>query len=150
MSLPKNPYAVVTGAASGFGRALALDLAERGADLLLADLNVAGAEETASLAKSKGARGARAMRCDVSKLDDVQALSDACADANVDLVVNNAGVSSAGRIGESPIEDWRWTIEVDLWGVIYGCHVFAPRMKKQRSGHVLNVASAARTRGSRR
>jgi NAD(P)-dependent dehydrogenase (short-subunit alcohol dehydrogenase family) len=143
MSLPKKPFAVVTGAASGFGRALALELAGRGGELLLADVNVAGAEETASLAKSRGARDARAMRCDVSKVEDVQALSDACADAHVDLVVNNAGVSSGGRIGESPLEDWRWTIDVDLWGVIYGCHVFAPRLKKQKSGHVLNVASAA-------
>jgi NAD(P)-dependent dehydrogenase (short-subunit alcohol dehydrogenase family) len=143
MSLPKNPYAVVTGAAGGFGRALALSLAERGAELLLCDVNLSGVEETVALVKAKGARDARAMRCDVTKLEEVQALSDACADARVDLVVNNAGVSSAGRIGESPLEDWRWTIEVDLWGVIHGCHVFAPRLKKQRSGHVLNVASAA-------
>ena len=64
-------------------------------------------------------------------------------DGGVDLVVNNAGVSSGGAVGESPIEDWRWTIEVDLFGVIYGCHVFVPILRKQGSGHILNVASAA-------
>jgi NAD(P)-dependent dehydrogenase (short-subunit alcohol dehydrogenase family) len=52
-------------------------------------------------------------------------------------------VSSAGKVGELPIEDWRWTLEVDLFGVIYGCHVFAPILRRQGHGHVLNVASAA-------
>jgi len=52
-------------------------------------------------------------------------------------------VSSGGRIGEAPIADWRWTIEVDLFGVIYGCHVFVPMLRRQGHGHVLNVASAA-------
>lgn len=95
------------------------------------------------MARVKGAEKATVVRCDVTKLEDVQALSDACADDTVDLIVNNAGVSSAGRIGESSLDDWRWTIDVDLWGVIHGCHVFVPRLKKQKSGHVLNVASAA-------
>lgn len=95
------------------------------------------------MARVKGATKTTVVRCDVTKLADVQALSEACADETVDLIVNNAGVSSAGRIGESSLDDWRWTIDVDLWGVIHGCHVFVPRLKKQKSGHVLNVASAA-------
>jgi len=142
MSLSRSPHAVITGAGSGFGRALALELAPRSARLVLADVNIDGAEETAKLARVKGAEKTTVIRCDVTKLSDVQALSDAAEDS-IDLIVNNAGVSSAGRIGESQLEDWRWTIDVDLWGVIHGCHVFVPRLKKQRSGHVLNVASAA-------
>ncbi len=143
MSLERSPLAVITGAGGGFGRALALELAPRGAHLILADVNVAGVEETATMARVKGAAKTTVVRCDVTKLADVEALLEACGDEHIDLVVNNAGVSSGGRIGESSLDDWRWTIDVDLWGVIHGCHVFVPRLKKQKSGHVMNVASAA-------
>jgi NAD(P)-dependent dehydrogenase (short-subunit alcohol dehydrogenase family) len=132
---------VITGAGSGFGRALALELAGRRAHLVLADINPDNAAETARLAIAAGASTADAVRCDVTKLEDVQAL--AARGEPVDLVVNNAGVASGGAIGESPMEDWRWTIEVDLFGVIYGCHVFVPVLRKQGRGHILNVASAA-------
>ena len=142
MALPRAPRVVITGAGSGFGRALALELSRRQADLLLADIDVAGADETARLSTDAGAGRVRTARCDVTKLEDVQALA-AMMDGGVDLVVNNAGVSSGGAVGESPIEDWRWTIEVDLFGVIHGCHAFVPRLRAQGHGHVLNVASAA-------
>ncbi len=141
MVLPPSPRAVITGAGSGFGRALALELAGRRAHLVLADINPDNAAETARLAIAAGASTADAVRCDVTKLEDVQAL--AARGEPVDLVVNNAGVASGGAIGESPMEDWRWTIEVDLFGVIYGCHVFVPVLRKQGRGHILNVASAA-------
>lgn len=142
MSLPEHPRCVITGAGGGFGRALAIELAGRGANLVLSDVDVAGTEETVRLALAAGAKSARAMRCDVTKLDDVKALAASC-ERPVNLVVNNAGVSSAGRIGDLPIEDWRWTLEVDLFGVINGCHVFVPFLRSQGHGHVLNVASAA-------
>jgi NAD(P)-dependent dehydrogenase (short-subunit alcohol dehydrogenase family) len=142
MSLPKSPRCVVTGSGGGFGRALALELATRQAHLVLSDVDVNGVEETVRLARSAGAGSARGMRCDVTKIDDVRALAASC-EGPVDLVVNNAGVSSAGLVGELPLDDWRWTIEVDLFGVINGCHVFVPLLKSQNHGHVLNVASAA-------
>lgn len=142
MPLPTSPRCVITGAASGFGRALALVLAERQARLVLADVDVAGCEETARLAREAGAREAKAVPCDVTRIEDVQSLSSAT-DGEIDLLINNAGVASAGRIGELPLEDWRWTLEVDLFGVIHGCHVFVPRLREQGHGHVLNVASAA-------
>ena len=92
---------------------------------------------------TKGAkRGAQTSHCDVSKLEEIEALAASC-QGPVDLVVNNAGVSSGGRIGESPMADWRWTIEIDLFGVIYGCHAFVPILRNQGHGHILNVASAA-------
>ena len=84
-------------------------------------------------------------RCDVSKIEQVEALG-AFADQHlggVDLIVNNAGVVAAGAVGALALRDWEWVMGVNLWGVIYGCHVFAPRLKKQRSGHILNIASAA-------
>jgi NAD(P)-dependent dehydrogenase (short-subunit alcohol dehydrogenase family) len=137
MPLPPSPRCVITGAGGGFGRALAIELAGRGAHLVLSDVDVKGVEETAALAGNGGARSVRAVRCDVTKIDDVKALAASCV-RPVDLVVNNAGY-----VGELPIEDWRWTIEVDLFGVINGCHVFVPIMRSQGHGHILNVASAA-------
>ncbi len=142
MGLRAHPTAVITGAASGFGRALALAIAARGGHLFLSDVNEKGLAETERLARAKGAREVRTMACDVTKISEVEALSAAW-DGPIDLVVNNAGVSSGGLVGELSMEDWRWTIEVDLFGVIHGCHVFVPRLKKQGFGHVLNVASAA-------
>jgi NAD(P)-dependent dehydrogenase (short-subunit alcohol dehydrogenase family) len=142
MGLPAAPRTVITGAGSGFGRALALELAGRGAHLTLGDVDERSVEETKAMATSRGAASARAMRCDVTKLEDVQALAAMCPDG-VDLVVNNAGVSSGGRVGELPMEDWRWTLDVDLFGVIHGCHVFVPMLRQRGKGHVLNVASAA-------
>jgi len=142
MGLRKGALSVITGAGSGFGRALALELAERGGRLVLSDIDPKAAEETARLALERGAIKAAALGCDVTKIGDVEKLAKACEGA-VDLVVNNAGVSSGGLVGELSLEDWRWTIEVDLFGVIHGCHVFVPQLKKQGFGHVLNVASAA-------
>jgi short-subunit dehydrogenase len=72
----------------------------------------------------------------------VEALAAAC-EGPVDLLVNNAGVSSGGFVGELSIEDWRWTLQVDLWGVIHGCHVFTPILRRQGHGHILNMAAAA-------
>jgi len=142
MSLPDSPCCVITGAGGGFGRALALELSRRKAHLVLSDVDAKGAEETARLATAAGAASTKALRCDVTKLDDWKRLA-AAVGRPVDLVVNNAGVSSAGSVGELPIEDWRWTLEVDLFGVINGCHTFAPILRSQGHGHVLNVASAA-------
>lgn len=139
---PKQQRAVITGAGSGLGRALAFELASRGAHLVLSDIDVSTCEETGRLSSARGAASVRAVPCDVTKLADVEALA-AAADGPVDLVVLNAGVASAGRVGELPLEDWRWTIDVDLWGVIHGCHVFVPLLRRQGRGHLLNVASAA-------
>ena len=85
------------------------------------------------------------MRCDVARVEEVEALAAAAERAlgGVDLVINNAGVAVGGLVGEVPLDDWRWIMGVNLWGVIYGCHVFVPRLRKQGRGHILNVASAA-------
>ena len=142
MGLPSPATSVITGAGSGFGRALALELARRGGRLVLGDVIPETALETAQLARAEGAAHVRAMSCDVTSLGDVEALAGAC-EGRVDLVVNNAGVSSAGNIGELPPDDWRWTLDVDLNGVFHGCHVFVPLLRRQGTGHILNVASAA-------
>lgn len=137
-------HAVITGAGSGLGRAIALRLARPGAKLLLADIDLEGAEETARLCEGRGAT-ARALVVDVADAAQVERLGVE-ADGwlgRIDLVVNNAGVAAAGTIGEIPLDDWRWIVGINLFGVIHGCHVFAPRLERQRRGHVVNVASAA-------
>lgn len=143
MSTSPFTRAVVTGAGSGLGRAFSIELAQRGARLVVSDIDLAAAEATrAALAT---ASGSRAVQCDVVELGQVEALAAAAFEhlGGVDLVINNAGVAAGGRIGEIPIEDWRWVVGVNLWGPIHGCHVFAPRLRRQGSGHILNVASAA-------
>jgi NAD(P)-dependent dehydrogenase (short-subunit alcohol dehydrogenase family) len=144
MPLPSRPRAVITGAASGLGRALALDLAARHARILVADVDTEGAEETVRLVVRAGGE-ASATRCDVSRSGDVAALVGEADHVlgGVDLLVNNAGVAVSGPMGDVPLADWDWVMGVNLWGVIYGCHAFVPRFREQRAGHILNVASAA-------
>ncbi len=139
MSLVDSPRAVVTGAGSGLGRAFCLELRKRGARIVCADIDGALAQKTAADVNGTD------VRCDVSRVEDVEALA-ATADkvlGGVDLVINNAGVAVAGLVGDVPLDDWRWIMGVNLGGVINGCHVFAPRLRKQGRGHILNVASAA-------
>jgi len=144
MPLPHAPRAVVTGAGSGLGRAFCLELAQRKARILAADIDLASAEETARLVRAAGGE-AVTRRCDVSVAEEVEALAAAVDEAygGADLVINNAGVGVGGPIGKVPLSDWRWILGVNLWGVVHGCHVFVPRFKERGSGHVLNVASAA-------
>jgi NAD(P)-dependent dehydrogenase (short-subunit alcohol dehydrogenase family) len=144
MSLPPQPRAVVTGAGSGLGRALCLELAKRRARLVVSDVNAATAEETARLVTDAGGE-ARVVPCDVTRAEQVEALAEAAFSAfgGVDLLVNNAGVASGGEVGKLSLEAWRFVLDVNLWGVIHGCHAFVPRLRRQGSGHVLNIASAA-------
>lgn len=144
MTLPSQPRAVVTGAASGLGRALCVELAKRQAQIVVSDVELQGADETAHLVAQHGGK-ALVRRCDVSKAEEIEELAQ-FADRELgatDLLVNNAGVAVAGSIGDVPLRDWEWIFGINLWGVIYGCHSFAPRFKQRRSGHILNVASAA-------
>ena len=134
--------AVITGAASGFGRALALALARRGWKILLADINRTGAQETLELVRQTGGEG-EVFECDVSKPEDVQCMADYCFSTwkHVDLLINNAGVVSAGFTGDISLEDWHWCVGINFWGMLYGCHSFIPPMKTQGGGHIINVAS---------
>ena len=145
MKIPPRPRIVVTGAGSGLGRALCVAVARRNARLIVSDRNVATANATASAAHAAGAADVRVVACDVSNAEEVEALAVATETAfgGVDLVANNAGIASGGRVGELPLADWHRVLSVDLHGVIYGCHAFVPRMRDQGSGHILNVAAAS-------
>jgi NAD(P)-dependent dehydrogenase (short-subunit alcohol dehydrogenase family) len=137
--------ALVTGAGSGIGRATALALAGRGANLVLCDLNEVGLGETAEAARRLG-RDVLARRVDVASADEMHAFADtvhAQVEA-VDLLMNNAGVGLGAGFLHTSLDDWRWIIGINLSGVIHGCHFFLPAMvRRRRGGHVVNVASAA-------
>ncbi len=143
MRIDATTRAVVTGAGSGLGRALARALAVRGATVVVSDLREEGARATAEAIRAAGG-SAHVVLCDVSRAADVELLAtQASRIGDVDLVVNNAGIGAAGEIGVASLDDWRRTIEVNLLGVVHGCHYFVPGMRARRRGHVLNVASAA-------
>lgn len=144
--MPHSPMdvAVVTGAGSGLGRALALELGRRGARVVISDVDAAGLEQTERQLHAV-ARAVAATTCDVRSAAEVDALA---AFANtqfgeVDLIANNAGIAVAGRIDEVEIDRWHQVIDVNLYGVIHGCKSFVPAMRKRRRGFVINVASAA-------
>jgi NAD(P)-dependent dehydrogenase (short-subunit alcohol dehydrogenase family) len=129
--------AVVTGAGSGLGRAMALAFAREGMQLALCDVDERGLAETVALVNGK----AMQMRVDVSKASDVQAFADRVEEPW--LVCNNAGVSPLGAVWENTVEDWQWILNVNLWGVIHGVRAFAPRLIELNSGHIVNTASVA-------
>jgi NAD(P)-dependent dehydrogenase (short-subunit alcohol dehydrogenase family) len=145
-----DALAVVTGAGSGIGAAFAVELGRRGGAVVCSDIDESAAQQTADAIIEAGAK-AVAVRCDVSKLDDVVALAEqaqAWFGAPPTLVINNAGVGAGGApIGEVSVDDWTWTLNVNLWGPIHGCHVFTPILREaDRSGAprgIINVASAA-------
>lgn len=136
--------AIITGAASGLGRAMSLAWASRGWKIGVADVDGEAAEETLQMVKRAGGDG-EVFLCNVRNLSEVQAMANHFFDSwgQVGVLANNAGVVDAGLVGDILIESWERIIETSLWGVIYGCHAFIPRMKKQRSGHILNIGSAA-------
>jgi len=133
--------ALVTGAGSGIGKATAIALAKEGARAVVVDVDERRLDATRS---ELGDGCAMAKRVDVSKKDEMRALADDVHTAHgaLDVLVNNAGVGHSGGVLDSTLEDWEWTIGVNLWGVVYGCHFFVPRMvERGAGGHVVNVAS---------
>ncbi|HQX55033.1 MAG TPA: SDR family oxidoreductase [Pyrinomonadaceae bacterium] len=143
MSLSAKSVAVVTGAASGIGRALAIKLAEEKiAGIAISDVNEAGLSETADLAGAAGVPISTHI-IDVSKIDQVQRLADeaVAAHGGVTHLINNAGVGVLGNFEQLSIEDFEWLMSINFWGVIYGCKVFLPILRQQESAHILNVSS---------
>ena len=142
----KGKVAVVTGAASGIGRAIAERLAAEGMTLVLADIEEQALAKAEGELKAKGAT-ALAVPTDVSKAGDVEALAKKTLDAfgAVHVVCNNAGVAPpGGPMCERTVADWQWVLGANLWGVIHGIRTFIPIMRAQDTeGHIVNTASMA-------
>ncbi len=142
----RDSRAIVTGAGSGIGAAFAVELAARGGSVVCSDLRPEAAQLTVDAITDAGGK-AVAVRCDVTSLADVEALSHEARGwfgAPPDLVINNAGIGAGGTpVGETPIADWHRTLDVNLYGVIHGCHVFVPQLREAGRAGVINVASAA-------
>jgi NAD(P)-dependent dehydrogenase (short-subunit alcohol dehydrogenase family) len=142
--------AVITGAASGFGREFALRGAQLGMKLVMADVQPQALERAVAEVRALGAE-AIAQPCDVRKGEQVEALAQAAMQrfGAIHLVFNNAGVGAGGLVWESTQADWEWVLGVNMWGVIHGVRVFTPLMlacaKKdpQYEGHIVNTASMA-------
>ncbi len=137
--------AIVTGGANGLGRALALRLARDGWNIAICDINDEAG--VAVVAEVKAAGGdARFEHLDVTDIEQWQQLSGRLrADwQSLDLLVNNAGVAASGNIGEAPLDDWRWIVDINLFNGIYGCHTFVDWLKANpRGAHIINTASLA-------
>ncbi|GGZ23979.1 short chain dehydrogenase [Streptomyces poonensis] len=137
---------LVTGAASGIGRATALAFAEAGARVVAVDRDAAGAARTAEAARLAGAPTAWAETADVSDGEAMEKLAERVTAEHgvVDVLVNNAGIALAGTFLHTTAEDWKRILDTNLWGVIHGCRLFGGRMAQRgQGGHIVNVASAA-------
>lgn len=141
----QGKVAVVTGAASGIGRALAERCAQEGMKVVLADIEEPALMQTSRDLAAQGAQ-TLAVPTDVSQAGEVETLARKAFEtySAVHLLFNNAGVGGGKSAWESTLADWEWVLGVNLWGVIHGIHFFVPRMLEQRSeGHIVNTASMA-------
>jgi NAD(P)-dependent dehydrogenase (short-subunit alcohol dehydrogenase family) len=136
--------AVVTGAASGIGRAIALLAAQRGAGLALCDVDEDGLAAVADEALGLG-REVLTRRVDVADRDQMERFAAAVLDGPgpPDLLVNNAGVGLVAGMLETTLDDWDWIVGINLMGVVHGCHFLVPAMVRRGSGHVVNLSSLA-------
>jgi NAD(P)-dependent dehydrogenase (short-subunit alcohol dehydrogenase family) len=136
--------AVVTGGASGIGRACALALAGQGCDLVLADLNQDRLAEASTAIESLGRR-CLTVPTDVSQEGDVERLAEQAIawQGHIDILMNNAGVVVGGPLEEVPLKDWDWIVGINLMGPIRGTRAFLPHFLARGSGHIVNTASFA-------
>ena len=137
--------ALVTGAASGIGRATAIAFAKAGASLVICDVDEPRLRETEAMVRALG-RTVFAKRVDVASKDEMRELAEGVHRHHgaLDVLVNNAGVGLGGGFLDTTLEDWSWIVGINLMGVVHGCHYFVPKMvERGRGGHVVNVSSAA-------
>jgi NAD(P)-dependent dehydrogenase (short-subunit alcohol dehydrogenase family) len=144
MGFYEGKTAIVTGAGSGIGRAIALALADAGCKVVITDIVQERMEEVVEELEGKGAE-AGGYRVDHSKLEEVQGFAGRFFAEwdHVDILCSNAGVGQGGWYEETPLEDWEWVLGINLWGAIYMLHCFTPRMIEREQGSILLTASDA-------
>jgi len=138
----KNKVAAITGAASGMGRTLALELARRGCHLALSDVNEKGLAETAAMAGKLGVK-VTTSKVNVASRDEVFAWADQVVrdHGKVNLIFNNAGVALGAFAETVAPKDFEWIMGINFWGVVWGCQAFLPHLKKAGEGHIINTSS---------
>ncbi len=140
----RGKVAVITGAGSGIGRALAGALAGEGCHLALVDVDAAGLQETAAALQGRGVRVTTHV-ADVADRERMKALPAEIEAEHgaIHLLFNNAGVTIDKSFEESPLEELDFVVGVNLWGVVHGCHYFLPHLKRQAVAHIVNTSSLA-------
>jgi short-subunit dehydrogenase len=135
--------AAVTGAASGIGRALALELAARGCDLALADRDEAGLQSVAAEIAKTQARKVSTHRVDVGEPEQIAEFAEAASAAHpkLNIVINNAGVALLGQFGEVEQAQMDWLFNINFWGTVHGTRAFLPILAKQPEAHIVNLSS---------
>ncbi len=135
---------VITGAGSGLGRALALEFARKKWRIAVAEIDDERAKETVAMARKEGGT-AITIHCDVTKPEDLDNVLNKLLQEwqGVDILINNAGVASAGWFEKIPLEKWDWIIGLNTNSIIHGCRSFIPYFKERKSGYIVNVASNA-------
>lgn len=141
-----DKVAAVTGAASGMGRSLALELARRGCHLALSDIDEQGLLETAGLARAAAAKATvkvTTARVNTAVREEVYAWADQVAQEHgkVNLIFNNAGVALSAQMESVKAEDFHWIMGINFWGVVWGSQAFLPHLKASGAGHVVNTSS---------
>jgi NAD(P)-dependent dehydrogenase (short-subunit alcohol dehydrogenase family) len=147
----RDRVAVITGGAGGIGMAMARAFAERGAKLVLADLDEEALQRSVAELSGAGAQ-AHGVRTDVTRIESVQALAEAARAkfGGAHIVCNNAGIATFGEIRQSSHQDWVYTMNVNFWGVVHGVETFVPLLvDQQQGGHIINTASMAGLIGMR-
>lgn len=139
----KDKVAAITGAASGIGRALAVELAGRGCHVALSDVNTEGLAQTAELVHAAGRVSCTTQKLDVSDRAAVEAWAAQVVKdhGKVNLIFNNAGVAHGATIEATSYEDFEWIMGINFWGVVYGTKAFLPYLRAAGEGHVINISS---------
>ncbi len=142
--MKSTKHVLITGAASGLGKALALKWAAMQAEICVADINQQAGEQVCAEILSQGGK-AFFIPCDITNIDSITSLKECLLSRwqSIDLLINNAGVASADKMEVEPIAQWRWVMEINVFGIVNMCQQFIPVFKQQGYGSILNVASQA-------
>lgn len=137
-----DKVAAITGAGSGLGRALALNLARQGCELALSDINEQGLAETVEQARRFEVKVSH-QRVDVADFEAVRHWADQVMidHGRVNLIINNAGVAQGGSVEGNALDDYHWIMDINFWGVVHGTKAFLPYLKASGAGHIVNVSS---------
>ena len=139
-----NKVAAITGAASGIGRALAVNLADEGCHVAISDINEAGLKETADMVRTQSNNvRVTTHKVDTANREQVKRYADDVVKAHgaVHIIINNAGVVVAETLEDLSYEDFEWLMGINLWGVVYGCKEFLPYLKQQDCANIVNISS---------